>query len=203
LARKIVALAVVALGFVACGWDWTVVPKADASDAGEGGAADVVMGPEAGQKSPCRSNDQCVPEEVCIFEDFRCGAGVEGTCVQPTPEVDCLSGDPSPACGCNGQVAKNRCLVQPNRTDLWADGKCAPPENRFRCGFVFCESKTEFCLESRTPDYNDFVCIRWQCAERSCKPELCPETKNKCEIATCSVDSDGETLVVCTKLEDK
>ena len=188
----------VALGFAACGWDWTVVPKL--TDAGSGDAATTDAGPaEGGQKAPCRSNDQCVASEVCLFEDFRCGAGVEGTCVPPTPEAECPSGDPSAACGCDGETVKSRCSVQPKRTDLSVDGKCPPPADTFRCGFLFCP-KTTFCFEARTPDYNDFVCIPWACSEHTCS---CPETKGKCEVATCSADADGNTLVVCTKIEGK
>jgi hypothetical protein len=200
--RRIVVVLVVALAFVACGWDWTVVPNADV-DAGttpDGGVAEsgVEAGREGGTGKGCRSNDECGSGELCVFPDFRCGAGLAGECYPPYPPAKCPFAE-SAACGCDGQTATDRCATDAKRIDVSTEAKCAAPPNTFRCGFLFCNSETEFCFEVRTAELSDFVCFPWECGEKSCQ---CDETKQKCKISSCATDADLHTLVVCTQLEE-
>jgi hypothetical protein len=182
----VLAVAFVAM-FAACGWDWTVVPKA------EGAAVD--GGADAEKGAPCTSNDQCGSDQYCFFLDGRCGAGEPGRCNSTPAKCEGAGGDPDVACGCDGKTATNRCGVELTRTDLSVEASCAAPPDTFRCGFLFCPRST-FCFEVRQPDYIDFVCIPWQCQERTC---ACPDTTAKCESATCSADGTGATFVVCAE----
>lgn len=201
IGRSAVVVLVVAsiATFAACGWDWTVVPKGIPSDSGDAGDAATAQdgGPEGGVKASCRSNDDCVSEEVCVFPDYRCGAGVEGSCIPRN--AACLGDISNLACGCDGQIEKDRCSVRPKGTDLSIEAKCTPPAGTFRCGFLFCND-TEYCFEARTPSLVEFVCIPWECPERAC---TCPEWNLKCPVSTCSAQANGGTLVVCTETEDE
>lgn len=168
------AVVVLAIVLAACGWDWTVVPKESA-----GGGA-------------CKSNDECAPDEVCLFGDLRCGAGAAGKCV-PTPGK-CEADPPDVVCGCDGKTAANRCALEATRVDVSPDVACTAPPDTFRCGFLFCGRDT-FCFEVAQPDLRDYVCIPWLCDEKNCS---CSETTSKCKTATCSEEA-GVTRVVCTE----
>jgi hypothetical protein len=173
-----VVVLVVAFAIVACGWDWTVVPKA---------------GPDAGDGT-CASNAECRPEEVCFFADHRCGAGQRGVCIFTLTSQDCadLQRDPWPACGCDGKLGSDECAVETSRVALSVDAPCPAPPDTFRCGYLFCP-KSKFCFESRGPKDTVFFCTDWPCPEKKCECNPVP----KCANASCTTDGDGNTLVVC------
>jgi hypothetical protein len=174
--------------FAACGWDWTVVPKADASDAGEGGIS---------KDGTCASNDECRSDEFCRFIDGRCGAGERGACITAPVAKECTAPEEPPfiACGCDGKTAANACSVELARNDLSAEAACAAPADTFRCGYYFCPRST-FCYRSASPKGDFFSCSEWTCAEQSC---ACKDLTPKCPTATCSTDGSGATTVVCSE----
>lgn len=188
MARTSVVVLLMALAFMACGWDWTVVPKAASPDAGDG---------------TCATNVECRADEYCAFEDGLCGAGSRGICLFTPLEADCSDPDlsikfaPDQTCGCDGKTAKGECAVRKTRTSLSHEAGCPVPPDTFRCGPFFCPRSTTYCFEDHGPKGTAFFCVEWPCAEHTCA--ACPDTKAKCPSASCSTNADLDTTVVCTE----
>lgn len=162
----------------ACGWDWTVEPKAG-SDAGDAGDND------SGQAKPaCLTNKDCGQKELCTFADNQCGRSEKGTCLL----ADC---DPTPqlTCGCDGHVYQSMCEATDQGVDLAFAKSCPPPTpDVFPCGTVFC-TQGSFCADGK-------VCIPWACEERSCE---CAGNEAQCPGAPCEISDGGATYVTCGK----
>jgi len=166
-------------GAVACGWDWTVVPKADGSEGGtkEGGPPG----------ADCTSSDQCLADEYCAFDDGLCGAGNRGICT-----INKCTEQPDLVCGCDGKVYDNGCAISRARVD-YSINRCAqPPGALIKCGAVFCKEAEAFC-------FSDAKCVPWgKCAspaERTCACAV--EVVGDCPNATCDKDAGPPSNLRC------
>jgi hypothetical protein len=168
----------------ACGWDWTVEPKAspDGGDAGDASSDKDVSDGTCSPKAPCPK------DSVCAYDDELCGQGVDsptGVCVPR--EIDCTGVEQHLTCACDGFVYKSVCAASLAGFDVARTKLCeAPDAGDFGCGVEFCQ-QNEFCL-------NDKVCTTWACDERSC---ACATAQAQCSGATCATEDGGATFVTC------
>lgn len=176
-----------ALAFMACGWDWTVVPKATGPDAGDG---------------TCATNAECRADEYCALEDGLCGSGARGFCLFTPLDTDCSDPDislkfaPDQTCGCDGLIANGECNLRKTRTSPSIEAGCPAPAETFRCGPFFCP-RSKYCYEVQSPKGVTHDCVEWPCSEHTCV--ACADAKGKCSSASCSADGEGNTTVVCTE----
>ncbi len=164
--------------FAACGWDWTVVPKpADA-----GGEKDVA-GNDARDKPLCKTSADCFADEICLFDDYLCGAENAGLC-KPLEKCNDRS---EPVCGCDGKTYPTLCEATNARVDVGIRGCIPPTADVTPCGPFFCPASS-FCRRDGSE------CTPWStCDVRSC---ACATEAAGCPDAGCEVDGSA-TFVNC------
>jgi hypothetical protein len=134
------AVAVVVL-LAGCGYDWTVVPKPDAS-----------------APAPCASDKECPQDWFCAFPDHLCGKGTSGTCKQVPPSTSCAGAEIQLVCTCDGRVAKTPCQATAFGVDLSVNAVCkATSADVTQCGYLFCDAKTT-CTKVDVDGGLDFRC---------------------------------------------
>jgi len=157
----------------ACGWDWTVVPKAS-SDAGNEKDA---------SNGSCSSTKDCPLDEFCRFDDLLCGADQPGVC----KKTEGCAPQPGLACGCDGHVYSSDCEAFVAGVDVTFKACTPPSADAVQCGAYFC-GQTSFCFQGKS-------CIGWKCDERTCACARA-ETESDCPDAACEEDPGG-TFVTC------
>jgi hypothetical protein len=126
-------LAVLVFAIAACGQSGQQGAGSDTgaggSDAGTGVAC---AGQTCGASQYCRSFLWSCEELMAECVDIAPGCA---------PSMDL-------ACGCDGQVYADDCAAHAAGVDI--DGyspSCTPPEGKFSCGFMFCATGVEYCVE--------------------------------------------------------
>lgn len=87
----------------------------------------------------------CPAGERCLSFLWTCGTSTSSCSADPSANCQPTI---SPACGCDGGVYDDDCAVYAAGMEL--DGyspACAPPPDMFACGYTFCRTGEEFCLE--------------------------------------------------------
>lgn len=84
----------------------------------------------------------CADTDYCDYPDNGCGGddGM-GTCTLPGS----CTGPQSQVCACDGNVYADPCAAQEAGFDVSYLGGCTAPTGTFACGYLFCESETEYC----------------------------------------------------------
>ncbi|MBK8995622.1 MAG: hypothetical protein IPM35_07735 [Myxococcales bacterium] len=143
----------------------------------------------------CTPAKACAADEWCDYPDNLCGAGVAGKCVKRPQGCDLLY---APVCTCDGKVAGNECAGQSGGWDVAAKGGCAPPQDMFACGQLFCMTGQQYCevVTSDVGGYPDsFACKELPSAcgsAPSCgclKDQMCGDL--------CKTDAGGNFVLTC------
>lgn len=174
-----------------CGYDWTVVPSDDPDGVDtktpDNNTSGSTSGKVPGKLATCTSSTDCGAGQYCAFADHKCGLGAkEGECDVLSSKEKCAGEASESVCGCNGSIFPSRCAAQ-TLGDI-GEG-CTTPADAFPCGFLFCNTKLQFCLETTRDGLADYQCVNWQCTAHDC---TCPEVK-----CTCDVRKDSTVIVRC------
>ncbi len=169
---------------------------------GSGGGTGATGGGGSGGSSPtvCSQGSDCDDDEYCHFADYGCGLGdAEGVCT-PRP-IEC-SHVPNQVCSCDGTVQLQNC-PELGGVDIAANGACTPPQGTFACGYTFCATGTEYCVQvehpQTDPGHTAFACGQLPAACNGVDDCSCVTTDpNVCPGATCDTDADGHAIVLCT-----
>lgn len=145
--------------------------------------------------SVCKPNAPCSQSEYCDYPDNLCGEGAEGTC---KPKPTGCDFNYAPVCTCDGTVAPNDCAGYTAGNDIAANAKCAPPDNTFACGNVFCETGFQYCQRAVSD-------VGGEPDSYSCKPvpESCGKTPTCACLASepcgqwCEVAALAELTLTC------
>jgi len=141
---------------------------------------------------PC--GETCTASEYCSHFDWRCGAGVAGTC-SPRPS-DCTSAAPGPVCGCDGKVYEHFCAAWAAGVDIGPTSACQTPTGYFVCGGLYCSMTTQYCTYE-VGDLSGHYCSPLpagcgaapSCACLASLPCTCAATSDGGLVATCSGSS--------------
>jgi len=102
--------------------------------------------PSSGTCAPagegCTPQKPCAADEWCDYPDNLCGTGSPGKCVKRPKACDLSY---APVCTCAGNEAGNECEGQSGGFDVNAKGGCTPPQGKFVCGQVFCNTGKQYC----------------------------------------------------------
>lgn len=138
--------------------------------------------------------DGCGADEWCNSPVNRCADDPDGQC-RPRPVVcdDILM----PVCGCDGEVYANACEAQAAGVDVAEAVDCAPPDGMFQCGFIFCDPKAQYCVQSGSdlsgfPD--EYAC---EPLPGGCDPPSCACLKDAICGFNCEQVQDGGFKTLC------
>ena len=154
-------------------------------------------GSESGSSGGCTSSADCAGGQYCDFPDDSCGvSGMEGTCVDAP--AGCTDDD-RPVCGCDDTLHGNVCDAAAAGQDVAFLGVCEVPNGAFRCGFSFCISGDEYCLEQAgAMPTGECVTLPPVCVPPDCS---CVTTCCGCDNASCCSEfcsnDDGDLKYVC------
>jgi hypothetical protein len=151
----------------------------------------------SGTAEGCQSAADCADGQYCDFPDDSCGvSGVEGICT--AVRTDC-GGDDRPVCGCDDALHDTICAASTAGQDVAFLGECEVPSGAFRCGFSFCDSGDEYCLEQAgTMPTHACIALPPVCMPPDCS---CITSCCGCDNATCCGEfcsnDDGNLTYVC------